>query len=137
MKKKDIKVLDFTIEAKSAVPVYEQVKQAIKLRIISGYLRENDQLMSIRDLGARLRIHPNTISKVYYQLEMEGFIFSRPGAGYFVKVDSEKFRKEKSDLFRRITREYIAKAVQLGYSSAEMLEELRKMIDEINASNAG
>ncbi|MCP4153527.1 MAG: GntR family transcriptional regulator [bacterium] len=132
MKKKNIKTLNFEVEAKSAVPVYEQVKQAVKLAIISGYLVENDQLMSIRELGARLKIHPNTISKVYIQLETEGFIYSRQGAGYFVKVDPEKIRKEKHVFFRKVTREYIAKAVQLGYSTEEMLEEMKKIIRDVS-----
>jgi GntR family transcriptional regulator len=129
--KKEIKILDFKIEARSAVPVYEQVKQAIKLAIISGYLEENDQLMSIRELGAKLNIHPNTISKVYYQLEMEGFIYPRQGAGYFVKVDPDKFQKEKHELFKKVTREYISSATRLGYSPEEMLDELKKIIAEI------
>lgn len=129
--KKEIKILDFKVEAKSAVPVYEQVKQAVKLAIISGYLEENDQLMSIRELGAKLNIHPNTISKVYYQLEVEGFIYPRQGTGYFVKVDPEKFKKEKYELFKKVTVEYISKATRLGYSPEEMLEELKMIVAEI------
>jgi GntR family transcriptional regulator len=130
--KKEIKILDFKVEAKSAVPVYEQVKQAVKMAIISGYLEENDQLMSIRELGAKLNIHPNTISKVYYQLEMEGFIYSRQGTGYFVKVNPEKFKKEKHELFKKVTREYISKATRLGYSPEEMLDELKKILADIS-----
>lgn len=129
MKKKKTKTLDFKIEARSAVPVYEQVKQAVKMSIISGYLLEDDQLMSIRELGARLKIHPNTISKVYYQLETEGFIYSRHGAGYFVKMDTGKFQKEKKELFEKVTGEYISKATQLGYSPTEMLDELKNILD--------
>jgi GntR family transcriptional regulator len=131
VKKENIKILDFKIEAKSAVPVYEQVKQSVKLAIISGYLEEDDQLMSIRELGARLKIHPNTISKVYYQLEMEGFIYSRPGAGYFVKVNPEKVQKEKHELFKKVTGDYISKATRLGYTPGEMVNQLKKMLDEV------
>jgi GntR family transcriptional regulator len=130
--RKQIKTLDFTIEARSAVPVYEQVKQAIKLAVISGYLQEDDQLMSIRELGGRLKIHPNTISKVYYQLEMEGFIYARQGTGYFVKAAPEKLQKEKRELFKKVTREYISKAIRLGYSADEMLEELKTMVNEMD-----
>ena len=129
--KKEIKILDFKIEAKSAVPVYEQIKQAVKLAIISGYLREDDQLMSIRELGARLQIHPNTISKVYYQLETEGFVYSRQGTGYFVKIDPEKFQKEKHELLRKVTQEYISKVTRLGYSPGEMLEVLQKILADL------
>jgi len=109
------------------VPVYEQVKQGLKLAIISGYLQQGDQVMSIRELAARLKIHPNTIAKVYYQLEVEGFIYSKPGTGYFVKVDHRKIQREKQDLFKKVTRDYVAKAMNLGYSLADMIAELQGM----------
>lgn len=125
--KKEIKLLNFKIEAKSAVPVYEQVKQGIKLAVISGYLEQGDQVMSIRELAARLKIHPNTIAKVYYQLEVEGFIYSKPGTGYFVKIDRRKIQREKQDLFKKVTKDYVAKAMNLGYSLADMIAELQGM----------
>jgi len=109
------------------VPVYEQVKQGMKLAIISGYLQRADQVMSIRELAARLKIHPNTIAKVYYQLEVEGFIYSKPGTGYFVKVDHRKIQREKQDLFKKVTRDYVAKAMNLGYSLEDMIAELQGM----------
>ena len=109
------------------MPVYEQVKQGLKLAIISGYLQQGDQVMSIRELAARLKIHPNTIAKVYYQLEVEGFIYSKPGTGYFVKVDHRKIQREKQDLFKKVTRDYVAKAMNLGYSLADMIAELQGM----------
>lgn len=125
--KKEIKLLSFKIEAKSAVPVYEQVKQGIKLAVISGYLEQGDQVMSIRELAARLKIHPNTIAKVYYQLEVEGFIYSRPGSGYFVKIDRRKIQREKQELFKKVTKDYVSKAMNLGYSLADMIAELQGM----------
>ncbi len=112
------------------MPVYEQVKQGVKLAVISGYLEQGDQVMSIRELAARLKIHPNTIAKVYYQLEVEGFIFSKPGTGYFVKVDHRKIQKEKQELFKKVTRDYVSKAMDLGYSLADMIAELQSMDSE-------
>ena len=135
--KKEIKLLSFKVEAKSAVPVYEQVKQGIKLAIISGYLEQGDQVMSIRELAARLKIHPNTIAKVYYQLEVEGFIFSKPGSGYFVKVDHRKIQREKQELFKKVTRDYVSKAMNLGYSLEDMIGELQGMDIESMIEKSG
>ncbi|GAH92204.1 unnamed protein product, partial [marine sediment metagenome] len=111
-------------DVKSALPVYEQIKRAIKLAILSGHLKENDRLMSLRDMALKLKINPNTIIKVYYQLEVEGFIYSRPGAGYFVKLDRRKIKKEKRELLREITGEYISRVIKLGYSLEDMIREL-------------
>jgi len=118
------KFFDIKVDVKTALPVYEQVKRAIKLVILSGRLEEGDQLMSIRELALKLQINPNTIIKVYYQLEVEGFILSRPGAGYFVKLDSKKIQKERRELFEKATDEYISKITDMGYPLEDIIREI-------------
>ena len=118
------RALHIKIDPKSPVPTYEQIKQAIKMAILSGHLDEGDQLLSLREMALKLQVNPNTIIKVYYQLEMEGFIYSRPGSGYYVKLDPAKIKAGKHDLFQRITEEYVAKAVQLGYSTEDIIDRI-------------
>lgn len=112
------------MDARSPVPVYQQVKQAIKLLIASGYLEGGDRLVPIRELASKLRINANTIVKVYYQLDVEGYIYSQPGSGYFVKEGAAQNPEEKQELLARITEDYITKATKLGYSVEEMVKQL-------------
>jgi len=126
VKERKEKFFNIKVDAKSALPVYEQIKRAIKLAILSGRLNENDRLMSLRDMALKLKINPNTIIKVYYQLEVEGFIYSRPGAGYFVKLDRRKIKKEKRELLKEITGEYISRVIKLGYSLEDMIREISR-----------
>ncbi len=133
--KKEIKPLNFTVDARSVVPVYEQVKQAIKLYILSGYLVEGDQLMSIRELGAMVKIHPNTIAKVYYQLEVEGFVYSQPGSGYYVKHDPNRTEPEKRRLLQKIIDEALSRVIQLGFTPLDMQDELNRKIKESEPGN--
>lgn len=123
---KELKPLDFKIDPKSALPVYEQIKQELKLLIISGYLEEGDRLMPIRDLAKMLQVNSNTIVKVYYQLDIEGYLDSQPGSGYFVKFDSRDDQGVRQELFEKITGEYISKALQLGFSLADMETEIQR-----------
>lgn len=123
---KDIKPLDFRIDPKSALPVYEQIKQEIKLLIFSGYLEEGDRMMPIRDLAKMLQVNSNTIVKVYYQLDIEGYLDSQPGSGYFVKFDSDNNQGAKQELFEKITDEYISKTLQLGYPLEKMASEIER-----------
>ena len=118
------KALHIKIDPKSPVPTYEQIKQAIKMAILSGQLEEGDQLLSLREMALKLNVNPNTIIKVYYQLEMEGFIYSRPGAGYYVKLDPAKIQAGKHDFFQSITGEYVSKALQLGYSIQDIINKI-------------
>ena len=112
------------IDAKSAVPAYEQIKRAIKLAILSGRWENGKQLMTLREMALKLMVNPNTIIKVYGQLENEGFIYSRPGAGYYVKLDPATFSIGSPEVFREVTEDYISKALQLGYSAEQILREV-------------
>jgi len=124
VREEKINPFEIKVNVKSALPVYEQIKRAIKLVILSGRLEEGDQLMSIRELALKLQINPNTIIKVYYQLEMEGFVISRPGAGYYVKFDGKKVQKERRELFEQATDEYISKVTDMGYSLEDITQEI-------------
>jgi len=128
--KKKIKILEFRVDAKSAMPIYEQIKEVIKYNIISGTLVSGDRLMSLRDLAMRIKIHPNTIVKAYYQLEVEGFIESKPGKGYFVKQNRKIFSKAKKDVFEKSVREFISKSTKLGFGMDDIFKELKKIDKE-------
>ena len=128
--KQKTKALHIKIDPKSALPTYEQIKQALKMAILSGQLKEGDQLSSLREMALKLNVNPNTIIKVYYQLEVEGFIYSRPGAGYYVKIDPFKIKSGKQELFENITEGYVSKALQLGYSKEDIINKISKSSGE-------
>lgn len=113
------------VDAKSALPVYEQIKRAIKLAILTGELPMDNQVPSIRDFAQQLQINPNTVLKVYYQLESEGYLQSRPGLGYFVSVDRNRMRKEKLSILESLTADFVSQAVDLGYSWDEIIRQIQ------------
>jgi GntR family transcriptional regulator len=135
--KKGIEFFEINVDVKSALPVYEQVKRAIKLAILSGRLAEGQKLMSLRELAQKLQINPNTIIKIYTQLEVEGYIYSRPGAGYFVRLDKVKIKKEKYELFEKESLDYISRVIELGYTFEDILEIMRRYFKQTNHSDSG
>ena len=103
----------------SGVPVYLQLMEQIKHAIETGALRAGDQLPGIRPLAEELVINPNTVAKVYRELEHEGVIELRHGAGAFVAHNA---RAKK-----------VAEKVRAGQAIvATTVEQLRKrgMTDE-------
>ena len=68
----------------SGVPIYLQLMEQVKHAIETGALRAGDQLPGIRPLAEQLVINPNTVAKAYRELEHEGVIELRHGAGAFV-----------------------------------------------------
>lgn len=126
--KKEPKAIDIIVDCNSAIPVYEQIKQAFKLAIISGTLAKGDRLTPIRELATQLHVNTNTIVKVYYQLELEGYLVAQPGSGYFVKSPPKEKKEEMSQLFQKITDDYLSKALKLGFSLEDMLSQLEKRV---------
>ncbi len=124
------KILNIKVDARAAMPVYEQIKQGIKLQVMSGSLAPEAQLPPIRELASRLKVNANTIVKVYYQLDVEGFIYSQPGSGYFVRPDRKDEREDKSGLFGQVTDDYISRSISLGFSLGDMLKKVKERAGE-------
>ena len=77
----------------SGVPIYLQLMEQVKHGIETGALRPGEQLPGIRPLAEELVINPNTVAKAYRELEHEGVIELRHGAGAFVSANG---RREES-----------------------------------------
>src|SRR3954452_12338183 len=71
----------------SGVPIYLQLMEQVKHSIETGALRPGEQLPGIRPLAEELVINPNTVAKAYRELEHEGVIELRHGAGAFVSAN--------------------------------------------------
>src|SRR5437773_10998382 len=83
----------------SGVPIYLQLMEQVKHAIETGALRQGDQLPGIRPLAEELVMNPNTVAKAYRELEHEGVIELRHGAGAFVSAQA-KGRKPAADRVR-------------------------------------
>ena len=120
------------IDAGSAVPVYEQLKRQIKLKVISGKYQPDSKLPSIRQLASELKINPNTIAKVYRQLESENILYSKTGSGFFVKKEQDELNKERTKLLNEFTDEFISKVVELGFSPDTLKNKIIKQIERLD-----
>lgn len=118
--------MNLTIDAKSPLPVYQQVIQAIKLEILSGRLRDGDPLPSIRDLAKLLRINPNTVAKAYYALEAEGFSAGRSGSGSRVKAPPGRRDALRRAMLESELRLFLEKAASLGFSMGDVTQLLER-----------
>jgi len=125
------KIFSFKIDAASAVPVYEQVIGALKRLILAGQLEKNEKLFPVKELATILKVNPNTIAKVYYRLETEGFVYSLPGKGYFIKSSPGKFRKERQKLFHKAADVYISISGQLGFDREEMIDNVTERVEKM------
>lgn len=77
----------FRLSPHSGLPLYLQLMQQIRHAAESGVLQDGDQLPGIRTLAEELLVSPNTVAKAYSELEHEGLIDLRQGAGAFVSLN--------------------------------------------------
>ena len=75
-------------------PFYQQIKDNVRHLVVSGALKKDDKLPSVRELAASLAINPNTIQRAYAELERQGYIYSVKGRGSFV-ADNRQIRERK------------------------------------------
>lgn len=107
----------------SAVPLYEQIKNAIKENILKNKVSEGQQLPSVRTLSKDLKVSILTVKKAYDELEEEGFVESRQGLGTFVAgKDSEVKREELQKKLEEHLQEAINLSIQLNLDRRTILE---------------
>ena len=110
----------------SGVPIYLQLMEQVKHSIETGALRPGEQLPSIRPLAEQLVINPNTVAKAYRELEHEGVIELRHGAGAFVSANGPAKRlTDKMRTAQTIAAEAIEKLRKRGLTD----EEIRRLVE--------
>lgn len=112
------------IDNKSGAPIYDQIYSQIKNQIISGALREDEALPSIRNLAKDLRISVVTTKRAYDELEKEGFIYTLPAKGCFVAPKNVELLREEN--LKRIE-DHMQKIMELAASCSLSKEDIMEM----------
>jgi len=122
------------IDHHSGVPIYRQLIEQIRRQIMSGQISEGEQLMSVRELAAQLRVNPMTISKAYALLEVEGLVERSRGIGLFAaRLRKDQKERTKGKLLEEIMRKAAVTAVQFGIPEKKAGEMLAKLYRKYNS----
>ena len=111
LKREEAKAVTVIIDNKSGAPIYDQIYSQIKNQIISGALKENEMLPSIRGLAKDLKISFVTTKRAYDELEREGFIYTIQAKGCYVAPKNVELLREEN--LKRIEG-HIEEIVQIG-----------------------
>ena len=119
--------MQFQINTASRVPIYRQLAEQIRFAIACGDLHADERLPSVRQLSKDVVVNPNTIARVYQELEREGLLVTRQGLGVFVGTPKRDLMKRARDgRLTELLDKLLTEAVHLGYSAAEVKEMLAK-----------
>ena len=111
------------MEFNSNRSIYLQICDAICEQILSGTLRPDERILSVREYGAEIGVNPNTVMRSYEKLTNEGIIYNRRGIGYFISTDAQKIVLEAQRTeFLNNELPLIRKKMQLLGISEDMLQ---------------
>nr|MBQ4319362.1 GntR family transcriptional regulator [Clostridia bacterium] len=119
------------VDLRSRVPIYEQLIMGIRKSILSGELKPDEQLPSVRTLALELGINPNTIQKAYNELERQGAIYSLKGRGSFVSSDTTALGEEELVAIRDELERLLHRAKESGVTAKQMSEVLNTLCDKV------
>ena len=122
--------MNIVISNSSTLPIYEQIKIAIKEAIFSNELKEEEMLPSVRAMANELKISFLTVKRAYDELEQEGYIKTLPGKGSFVSPKNLELIKEEKLKEIQCYIEKIYDISKISNISEEEIKELFKMIFE-------
>ena len=118
------------IDPRSPTPLYAQIAGRVRVAVAAGELRPGESLPSVRQLAARLRLNPATVVQAYRDLEAEGFVEMRQGAGTFVReVVAERRAAERSKQAAQLVRHMVAEAGRLGLSTRELVQAIERELE--------
>ena len=125
--------MQINIDNASDRAVYQQIIDFIKRDIALGRLQKDERLPTVRQLAAQLAINPNTIAKAYRQLEQEGIIVTKAGAGAFVaNLDSSLSKSVKKKLIFDELEHIVVEAFHMQIDKESLAEWFRSTIEKFN-----
>jgi GntR family transcriptional regulator len=109
------------------VPIYRQIVNQIKYAVATGAVVAGQELPPIRILAERLSVTPNTIVKAYDELEGEGVVVKRRGAGTYISDEQAPLaRKEQRQILSERIDGLLAEACRFGFTLDEIDELIEK-----------
>lgn len=118
--------MNILIDNKNGTPIYDQIYSQIKSQIISGILKQDEMLPSIRGLAKDLRISFITTKRAYEELEKDGFIYTVPAKGCYVAPKNVELLREEN--LKKIE-EYIDEIVRLAASCNLSKQDIIEMVN--------
>jgi GntR family transcriptional regulator len=112
------------------IPVYQQIMQNVKADIVTGKLKAGDKLPSIREFSEKLMVNPNTLQRVFMELEREGVVYSQRGIGNFVSDAPKLMESLKATQAEKYALRFTGEMHGLGMSKSEVINLVSKFMGE-------
>ena len=116
------------MEFNNNIPIYLQIIESIKQDIVVGKLKAGQKMPSVRELAGILKVNPNTIQRVYQELDREKITYTKRGMGTYVTEEEKTIRSLKEELSKKIILNFVEGMNKLGFSNKEIINTLKEYL---------
>ena len=112
-------------------PIYLQLLDILRFKIISGEIPAGSKLSSVRDMAEEAGVNPNTMQKALVELERENLVYSQRTSGRFVTDDEEKIKSMREEVANIEIKSLSEILIKLGYEKNELVAVITKSLEEV------
>jgi GntR family transcriptional regulator len=129
--------MDIKIDFRSGQPIYIQIVEQIRRQVASGELKPGDQLPTVRQLAAELRVNFNTVARSYRLLDEAGLISTQQGRGTYIweQPSPEALERLRGQELDELTERYLEAAARLGFSAEQAANNIAGKLGEWKDGN--
>ena len=127
-------------ECHDHLPIYAQLMDTLKRRIITGRYLPGEKLPSVRELAAEAGINPNTVQRAFSELEREGLIYTQRATGKYVTENADEIKSARQALAKTQVAEFLSNMQSLGYSVGDvivLLQSFNESEEESSHADSG
>ncbi|MCD2347835.1 GntR family transcriptional regulator [Clostridium guangxiense] len=111
------------------IPIYIQIINSIKADIINGKLKTGDKLPSIREMAVKFKVNPNTLQRVYQELERANITYTQRGTGSFIREDENMVKNLKREMATEVVENFIESIKSFGFDDEEIIKVIKEKLE--------
>ncbi|HJB47596.1 MAG TPA: GntR family transcriptional regulator [Candidatus Mediterraneibacter surreyensis] len=112
------------MEYNTGTPIYLQVINELKKKMVKGELKPGEKMPSSRDLAVAYKVNQNTAARIYREMEMAGYCFTRRGIGTFVSEEENMFQDLKKEMADELLKNFMHEMSGLGYQKDDIISQI-------------
>ena len=112
------------MEYNTGAPIYLQVINELKKKMVKGELKPGEKMPSGRDLAVEYKVNQNTAARIYREMELKGYCFTRRGIGTFVSEEENMFQDLKKEMADELLKNFMHEMSGLGYQKNDIISQI-------------
>lgn len=114
----------------AGIPIYLQVIHDLKKKMVQGEILPGEKLPSNRELAVVYKINQNTAARIYREMEVEGYCYTKRGIGTFAMEDEEMFEAVKKEMAEELLNNFMREMHDLGFKKDEIIFQIADYEEE-------